>query len=262
MYSVELLEAIGSFPRRDEVVKTIEDEYDGWISYSKIRPDAKDLKRVKDFIRKATTADGVDPKTIEALANRMAKAVKKLDKALRRGAACEAAAKAADPKVRTALQNASEIFYAKAIHLSGGPAPQYGSTSAGKVKSLSPKKEPPAIPPNLLPKSADDWELYSSMKGVGVVARGLTSVLGNVMKSLGKALMNAKTKAARGKAAQNAAKRMSKALEKKSSFGAADTEPLYQARWRLREYAALCLGTQESALQFDYPEIYNGMDWL
>lgn len=262
MFSVELHEAVVGMQRRDQVISTIEDEYDyGWISISKIRPDSKDIKRVKGFVQKAKANDGTtDGGTIVSLAVRMAKSIKDIHKALRRGAACELAL--SDNAVRMSMQDASEAFYSRAIQLAGGPSPQYPSAKGAPAKKLKPKVAPPPIPKRLLPSGASEWELFSDMKGAKAVARGLTSVLGNVMKSMGSALVVATTPKARGKAAQNAAKRMEKALSKKSDYGASDTEPRYQARWRLRSYAALVLDTQEPSIQFEYPEIYNGLDWI
>jgi len=61
-----------------------------------------------------------------------------------------------------------------------------------------------------IPETADEWELFSDMKGVGKVARSLTS-------GLKKALM-ARTR-------EKAIEIMSERLSKYPEFGARDTEP-------------------------------------
>jgi len=61
-----------------------------------------------------------------------------------------------------------------------------------------------------IPTTADEWELYSSMKGAGLAAYRLTS-------ALKKALVASKR--------DEAIKIMGDALDKDSDYGASDTEP-------------------------------------
>lgn len=61
-----------------------------------------------------------------------------------------------------------------------------------------------------IPTSANEWELYSSMKGAGLAASRLTRAL---------------EKALNASSREQAIKIMSEALSKNSKYGASDSEP-------------------------------------
>jgi hypothetical protein len=97
-----------------------------------------------------------------------------------------------------------------------------------------------------IPTSASDWELYSTMKGVGKAARGMTAALKRSFKAFPKLL-------AEGYPIPQALGRASRceggfdqAMDKYAEFGASDTEPRNNGHQALIDFAkAHCLGSTD-----------------
>jgi len=104
-----------------------------------------------------------------------------------------------------------------------------GKSDRVKPEAPPPKAKPtwnpPEIPPNLVPMTADGWELYSSQPGSGQAAkalgRAMTTALGMVGRNVTPYNKDEKNTAILAKIIA----RFGKALETQADFGAGDTEP-------------------------------------
>jgi hypothetical protein len=87
------------------------------------RPDAKDKQRIDDMVTRAVKSRGNIPEKLKALANQMANSIDSVDKALRRGRACEEHPDVPGGDVGTSrdfqISTLSQIFYARAMMLAG-----------------------------------------------------------------------------------------------------------------------------------------------
>ena len=77
---------------------------------------------------------------------------------------------------------------------------------------------------NTLPKTASDWQLYTSKPGAGVAARSLTAALGRLLKEANthKAEGYIPTRHTVGALIQ---KHLAPVMDRYAEFGATDTEP-------------------------------------
>lgn len=122
--------------------------------------------------------------------------------------------------------------------------------------STKPTFTPPAIPPNLVPTTADGWELYSSVAGSGSAARALGKSMTVALKMVGRNVTPLNKDEKNAKSLQEITRRMGKILDTYGEWGARDTEPegrvidvlegylkLYLDRWDFRKtYDSLSRG--------------------
>jgi hypothetical protein len=231
---------------RQKVVQWLSDE--GFYVGRKSYPDSKDAKRMADIISKSRGDAGA----ALALGVRQAKTIKDIAKAVRRGSAAQS-------RSEPVMETIAQAFFQRAVELGGGPSMKTVSAPAAP----KPKKvDAPAIPTSLLPKGADEWQLYSGTKGVGTAARNLTQRLTSALVSLGKTVSRNQTAAARKKAVIKVVQRISAALDRYADFGASDTEPRYVARSTMRRYLEMILGVSKGFLFGSYPEVEQGLDYI
>jgi len=150
---IQKLKSVGSYARK--------------LNY---RPESKDNQRIWDLLSKAND----DPAKLFALALRMAKTIKKTDKAVRRGAAAENLT-----KHNLAFDVVAQIFYARALELVGVPA------KYPKFQAPTPKPTAPPVPSGLVPTDPDGWQMYD-VAGAKGAARSLGKVMLNALQRLGK----------------------------------------------------------------------------
>jgi len=114
--------------------------------------------------------------------------------------------------------------------------------------SKKPVFVPPAIPPNLVPMTADGWELYSSVAGSGTAAKALGKSMAVTLGMVGRNVTPYNTDAKNAKNLQEITRRMGKILRTYQNWGALDTEPeghvidvlegylkLYLDRWNFQK---------------------------
>jgi len=229
---------------RDKVVEALQEE---GIWPGKIRPDSKDYRRVEDMDYKA----GRDPAKLLNLASRMAKSIKKVDKAIRRGrAAFEYHKRSTDPK---AMKLVAQIFYARALELGGLPAryPNIPKSSPAK----KPKFKAPNIPANLVPTDSRGWQLYTGEPGASRAAKDLGKIMLSGLKMLGNNVSPYNTTAKNVKAVQAVLKKMDAARDRRAEWGAADTEPRGVVKDIVEDYLSTYMD------KWDHQEVFDAVDY-
>jgi hypothetical protein len=94
-----------------------------------------------------------------------------------------------------------------------------------------------------IPTTAGDWELYSTMPGVGKAARAMTTAIKKAIREFKARIGQKDVPHLLGDVYE---KHVSPVMSKYSSFGAWDTEPRYHAKQTLADAAKLMVfGTTE-----------------
>ncbi len=109
-------------------------------------------------------------------------------------------------------------------------------------------------PPSTIPipkLSANDWQLYSSMQGVGIAAHGMNRALHKAMVYLQKNLPPLHTRSAIHEVVGSAYRKfMEPAMDSYGKWGACDTEPRQEAQQRLSDAARKVLKMDKDELDF------------
>jgi hypothetical protein len=218
--------------------KTLSKELDLLGAYPyKTWPDTKDHKRISDItVRKAPG----DMAKQYALAGRMAKLIKKLDKAIRRGRAAEGAG-------HDAL---AQIFYNRAIELAGGRPTRVVAPPSGAP--AKPSFTAPA--PKWVPSTVDDWQLYDE-PGASRAARALGRVMATALGMAGKHITPHNTDAKNAKWVSKLFDRITKSRNTYSEYGAADTEGRVVMKDAFEAYLKQYLD------EWKFPETYRMIDY-
>lgn len=99
-----------------------------------------------------------------------------------------------------------------------------------RVKPVAPPSAkqtftPPAIPSNMVPMTANGWDLYESVAGSGSAAKALGKSMTVALKMVGRNVTPLNTDAKNAKNLQDIIRRMGKILNTYGEWGARDSEP-------------------------------------
>ena len=202
-------------------------------------PDSKDRKRISDIVDRKAPGD---PAKQFALASRMAKLIKKLDKAIRRGRAAEDAG----------VDALAQVFYNRAIELAGGRptrvvAPERSESTAPSRPSFT------APAPKWVPSTVDDWQLYD-IPGAARAARALGKVMSTALGMAGRKITPQNTDAKNAKVIKKLMDRVDRSRNTYADFGAADTEGRVVMKDAFEAYLKQYLD------RWDFPETYDTID--
>jgi len=112
---------------------------------------------------------------------------------------------------------------------------------------------PPAVPTDLIPTTASDWELYSSSPGAGQAARALASATATIVGMVGRNVTPYNKDDKNAAAIQAVRSRMNKVFSTYADWGATDGEPESVFRSVLRKYVTLYLD------KWTFPKTYDAL---
>jgi hypothetical protein len=109
---------------------------------------------------------------------------------------------------------------------------------------------PPPIPPNLIPTTADGWQLYDS-PGAGRAARALATAMETILTMAGRNILPTNKDADNAKKVYELRARMNKVFSTYGEWGATDGEPESVFRSVLRRYVKTYLDDWTFSKTFD-----------
>ena len=115
-------------------------------------------------------------------------------------------------------------------------------------KMAAPKSIPP-IPSNIVPKGVDGWQLYDTA-GASTAARKMTTRMENNLKSVGRNIRPEYSDAKNATALAKIVKKMYGVLERRTDWGATDTEPRNEMYFAFENYLKTYLD------RWDFPKTF------